>query len=1264
MSNFSRAESAGVPPHEEMLSDFANYTSELLTTCLRRIVHKYEQDSTHIRKSRKQSVDSQPVILETSPAWAHLKVGGAPTTPGADRLHQHARLALPDQSPAGGQHPLLSSCGASFNRSVSNMMGTVLEDSSSSASDEEGTRSKEPESEITQATRKTLSRISRGQSRTSIHRHSSNGMRSPTPHRKQEDTVSVMTSQSSAMGGAHSPGLPEWVKKSWKIEVVEQDRKSVLRPVLASLSTAFAPDWERDAIRTAVSRLSAPQDKGSYTDLLWAVLITLNAILVAWELQFFARGVACPVATRLASGFFTSMFTLELAVRFRMRGRACLRDCWDALDVMIVVCLWIQQAIRLMNNSPLWIEWDISILRMYRVVDWLSSVSKRIEALMELRLLLKVVGSTVRSVLWFWLFTSVMTYFGSIVLLHSTHDVCHPEDGSMGDRHHLLCEHFGTFWKTYWSCLKAMFGGLLWGDLIDILEVAPGICQVTLAMLVAFEKISVLNLILGMLLQVHAHDDKDLEIMVAEEERRTARFIEAMSEVFQEIDTNKSGGLSKTELELALEDPKMNALLRCFKLEMHDACCWFDLLDVHKTNTIQLEDFIAGCLKMRGGAQAKDMLWLQMQIDTLSESVRTWSQPKEKPPAYQVLQQHPLQWNRLASSCRVSGTHLGSTTSSRASFSPGRATVAEPHLRGWFSESWKATTQFDLLPDWSGFRIPSVEERAMLLSELRSLRNHIKLQSPSWTDERTRTGFKSSKVNMYHLNYNWICPLTVPDGVWLVGCVAAAAAPPPGTLIIQAPLHEGYAPRAVAEVSSSFLDGRLFVKVLRGKFDTSGEVMLDSQSLGVPTAVETPVAMSYKELVSNSPAKPTWYCCHWWGEPILDFMACIEEHCKLRQCSAGSSWWICAFANDQHHLSSEFSDSPETSSFRRAMLEAQGVLLVLDSEAMPFQRIWCDYELYKTVLDPCKALDIVTVAKANGRRQPNFLADLPGESAIKKTQREAKFPISLLAKGIRARLEEGEATVALDKEKILRQMREEFRDQRKGSIGEEEMLAQANQALNAYFAWCAWPQALKSGFVTNFPGSDTGLFEVTSREDARKELRLSLAHFEEVTDEAIADLAKGLPAGLLDLSLSFEGCMHVSDRALQHLAKGLQHCPHLQNLSLDFLGCKHISDLGLEALARGIPPSLQKLRFDFAKCHKVGIEGASSLLHHIPSGLREFSCTFKGTLIDRNFDSLAEFRQFTRGHGESPSDHHGGPRLGLSRSQSGLVKSWSKGLFG
>ena len=37
----------------------------------------------------------------------------------------------------------------------------------------------------------------------------------------------------------------------------------------------------------------------------------------------------------------------------------------------------------------------------------------------------------------------------------------------------------------------------------------------------------------------------------------------------------------------------------------------------------------------------------------------------------------------------------------------------------------------------------------------------------------------------------------------------------------------------------------------------------------------------------NAPAgttsqKPKWFVSHWWGEPVMDFITCLEEHARVR----------------------------------------------------------------------------------------------------------------------------------------------------------------------------------------------------------------------------------------------------------------------------------------------------------------------------------------------------------------------------------------------
>ena len=37
---------------------------------------------------------------------------------------------------------------------------------------------------------------------------------------------------------------------------------------------------------------------------------------------------------------------------------------------------------------------------------------------------------------------------------------------------------------------------------------------------------------------------------------------------------------------------------------------------------------------------------------------------------------------------------------------------------------------------------------------------------------------------------------------------------------------------------------------------------------------------SFVELVASGPQKPTWFVSHWWGEPIVLFLRCIETHAE------------------------------------------------------------------------------------------------------------------------------------------------------------------------------------------------------------------------------------------------------------------------------------------------------------------------------------------------------------------------------------------------
>merc|ERR1712003_222623 len=107
-------------------------------------------------------------------------------------------------------------------------------------------------------------------------------------------------------------------------------------------------------------------------------------------------------------------------------------------------------------------------------------------------------------------------------------------------------------------------------------------------------------------------------------------------------------------------------------------------------------------------------------------------------------------------------------------------------------------------------------------------------------------------------------------------------------------------------------------------------------------------------------------------------------------------------------------------------------------------------------------LDIMTMQKKGQQRVPLLLSEepLPDETWNQKATREKDFPLNVLKKAMSVRLEDGAATVEVDRERILSFIQE--------SASNSHGSDYANRHLHGMFARVAWPLALRHGQVEDF----------------------------------------------------------------------------------------------------------------------------------------------------------------------------------------------------
>ena len=228
------------------------------------------------------------------------------------------------------------------------------------------------------------------------------------------------------------------------------------------------------------------------------------------------------------------------------------------------------------------------------------------------------------------------------------------------------------------------------------------------------------------------------------------------------------------------------------------------------------------------------------------------------------------------------------------------------------------------------------------------------------------------------------------------------------------------------------------------------------------------------ELMASGPQKPHWFTSHWWGQPFVDTVACLEQHARDRSLHINKGcYWICAFAICQWDLAAHSAIDPFRSPFYAALKTAEGVVSIVDGPnkgcgtcALAFGRLWVDFEaaialmwhedegyLYD-IYTPCvhrlegedvhpphglKEASTFVIRHGGKAREKRFAVGLTDpfaplelglrgicakqyESAKEQAYRQSYFPSEILVQALASDLETATVTVDADRARLLNAM--------------------------------------------------------------------------------------------------------------------------------------------------------------------------------------------------------------------------------------------------
>eukprot|EP00929_Paragymnodinium_shiwhaense_P117085 TRINITY_DN8725_c0_g2_i1.p1 TRINITY_DN8725_c0_g2~~TRINITY_DN8725_c0_g2_i1.p1 ORF type:complete len:647 (+),score=121.68 TRINITY_DN8725_c0_g2_i1:86-2026(+) len=355
-------------------------------------------------------------------------------------------------------------------------------------------------------------------------------------------------------------------------------------------------------------------------DLFCGFAIILNAILMAYETELkLTQPVGAPSPAWIAGvgRIFTAFFLCELLLRMAggLRRFFCTCNLWNYFDLIIVTISLVDEFLQ--NSASLNNARMVRILRLTRIIKVIRMV-RIIRMVSALRTLVNSLVGTIKQVIWaFFLIICVMSVFavvfGQVISLARQVSPEIMEVDGMG-------LHWGTLSRCMYTLYLSVSGGVSWMEVAKPLQELGGATFGGFMVYVALIQWVVLNVVTGCFCESAAEAArKDVSLAVQAHRADRDNFLKKAKAIFRSIDRDGSGVLNIEEMKPYLDSEPAHALFAALDLDIGDVCGLFELLDEDGTEQVDLEEFMFGCLRLRGGAKALDIAKIQHSADRLEQ---------------------------------------------------------------------------------------------------------------------------------------------------------------------------------------------------------------------------------------------------------------------------------------------------------------------------------------------------------------------------------------------------------------------------------------------------------------------------------------------------------------------------------------------------------------------------------------------------------------------------------------------------------------------
>lgn len=396
--------------------------------------------------------------------------------------------------------------------------------------------------------------------------------------------------------------------------------------------------WEEMSWREKMQRVvqSVP------FEVFFSVCIVANAVELGVDVQMFAHNPGHSAIEMEVIGYiFTALFAVELFLRIAAYGKQFFLEpknlAWNIMDLIIVGSAFVEIIVQvslsiLSQDTPPGVSTltNMRVLRIIRITRLvrLTRIARITRFIKALRTLVSSIVFTLKSLVWALVLLSLIIYgFGIVFTQASTLYLMDSQtgDGALDDADPILIA-IDEYWKDLPASMLTLFmaicGGVSWENALRPMSVVSEWCAFLFLFYISFCYFAVLNVVTGVFCQSAIESaQSDHEMIMQNIIHNKEAHIRKVRSLFCNLDADESGYISLVELEENMHKKSVQTYFEALELDVSDAWTFFKLLDTDGGAAIEIEEFLLGCLRLRGPARALDLAKMQHDHQWLSKTL-------------------------------------------------------------------------------------------------------------------------------------------------------------------------------------------------------------------------------------------------------------------------------------------------------------------------------------------------------------------------------------------------------------------------------------------------------------------------------------------------------------------------------------------------------------------------------------------------------------------------------------------------------------------